>query len=814
MEPDVECVGCGHMAADHANLPGQENAGGCGVEGCACSVMTTGAGQDVSGDPGQAPNPAAQPADDGTESASAIGYQKTGTTDAPWDGAAAEKALGDSPSKDALHACYAWVDPDGDDTTKAAYKFPHHEVSADGVVGDANTNACSSVIGILNGGRGGADIPDADRQGVYDHVAHHLRDAGKDVPAASFTVKITTLATDVTGGSGAANETDQVAQQLDAIVDALSTGDATADALIQAADNSVDLFLAIRGVKDPDEDITVGDSHDEPKDLAAACQAALKAATTYVGDNDDLNEALKLADQLVSLIGDEKAMVAAGATGDDPSVPPAAETGFVSFDMPIMVIEGVDTGDGRFIDPGILTWRELPQPVMGILKTTYGHDEAELVGRLDSIERVDISGDTNPKTGQPYGAGVTALMGSGVFTGLDNAQQIADLIREGFIRGVSVDLGDVESVIEFVDSSGNVVEDDDSWLDDLLFWAAEGTTLADDTEGDDGEDEQQLRMRERITAARLMGVTICPFPAFEGAFIKLADGSESPRVAPDGVTASSAVRVLDEPWERTCAECEGGLVAATEAPMYPPRAWFEVPEPDELTPMTITDDGRVFGHLAGWQSCHTGFSGKCVLAPRSRTDYSQFHLGGIKTAEGEVIPVGHITMGTGHADIFLGERPALEHYDDTGTVVASVVAVDGKHGIWLSGTLEPDVTEVQVRRLRGATLSGDWRQHGRGLELIAALAVNAPGFQVPRARVASGAPQALVAAGVVRTPADDAPTTVTDPGVAAFMDYVLTKDARNIRDGVRTRHAQAAQVALARGEVLANSLRVRMHKGS
>lgn len=44
--------------------------------------------------------------------------------------------------------------------------------------GAANVKACQSVIAILNGGMGGADIPDGDRQGVYDHVAEHIRDSG------------------------------------------------------------------------------------------------------------------------------------------------------------------------------------------------------------------------------------------------------------------------------------------------------------------------------------------------------------------------------------------------------------------------------------------------------------------------------------------------------------------------------------------------------------------------------------------------------------------------------------------------------------
>jgi hypothetical protein len=39
--------------------------------------------------------------------------------------------------------------------------------------------ACINGIAILNGGRGGADVSQRDRQGVYKHLAAHLRDAGR-----------------------------------------------------------------------------------------------------------------------------------------------------------------------------------------------------------------------------------------------------------------------------------------------------------------------------------------------------------------------------------------------------------------------------------------------------------------------------------------------------------------------------------------------------------------------------------------------------------------------------------------------------------
>jgi hypothetical protein len=111
--------------------------------------------------------------------AGAIGRHTTATDTGPWDAGAATTNLpteeGDAAD---YRKCYAWVDSSGDTDTKAAYKFPHHFVSSDGQVGAASTVGCTSGIGVLNGAMGGADIPSGDRQGIYNHLAGHLTDAG------------------------------------------------------------------------------------------------------------------------------------------------------------------------------------------------------------------------------------------------------------------------------------------------------------------------------------------------------------------------------------------------------------------------------------------------------------------------------------------------------------------------------------------------------------------------------------------------------------------------------------------------------------
>lgn len=112
----------------------------------------------------------------------ALASHSTPTTDAAWDGPANEARVRSGEDAAYYRRIYAWRDPEGDEGVKSSYRFIHHMVSADGEPGAANVRACQTGIGVLNGGRGGTTIPDADRQGVYNHLARHLRDADLEPP--------------------------------------------------------------------------------------------------------------------------------------------------------------------------------------------------------------------------------------------------------------------------------------------------------------------------------------------------------------------------------------------------------------------------------------------------------------------------------------------------------------------------------------------------------------------------------------------------------------------------------------------------------
>jgi hypothetical protein len=183
----------------------------------------------------------------------------------------------------------------------------------------------------------------------------------------------------------------------------------------------------------------------------------------------------------------------------------------------------------------------------------------------------------------------------------------------------------------------------------------------------------------------------------------------------------------------------------------PPKTWFENPGLDRVTPISVTADGHIFGHIAPWDVEHTGLPG--VRPPRSRHDYAFFKTGVVATAEGDDIPVGQLTLAGGHAAIQENGRPvtagkAVAHYDDTASAVADLNVGEDEHGIWVSGGLRPGLTASQIRALRASAPSGDWRFINGGHELVAICQVNSPGFPVARAMVASGQMYALVAAGV------------------------------------------------------------------
>jgi 2'-5' RNA ligase len=385
----------------------------------------------------------------------------------------------------------------------------------------------------------------------------------------------------------------------------------------------------------------------------------------------------------------------------------------------VLCVEGIESGDGRMFAANSLDW-EVPSPLSWQIVSQEGHDESIVVGRIDQVARIG-----------------TRIRAKGVFNlntpdGADAYKQLVD----GFIGGVSVDVdsvkdADVELVFPPSDAAG-----DDEDLFEMMFAMPE------------------LMIFHK---GRIRGATMVSIPAFVEAKIFAVGGAmDSPMASGMGMAASAADELAD-------------------VPVNPPDEWFADPQLDAPTPITVTADGRVFGHAALWSSCHLSFPQVCTTPPKEG-DHVYYRLGEIVTASGTSVPVGQITLGTGHAALDTDPRGAVEHYDHTGTSAADVASGEDEHGIWVAGALRPGLTQARVRELRGAKLSGDWRRIGGKLRLVALLAVNVPGFGVPRLKthVANGIQASLIAAGLV-------------PSVAQLGEDAQRRALQLLASGVRRR---------------------------
>lgn len=185
---------------------------------------------------------------------------------------------------------------------------------------------------------------------------------------------------------------------------------------------------------------------------------------------------------------------------------------------------------------------------------------------------------------------------------------------------------------------------------------------------------------------------------------------------------------------------------ASAIPVMPPDDWFDNPGLQAPTAIRVTPEGRVFGHVASWNTSHIGMPNG-VRPPRSRSGYAYFKTGEILTAGGQLLPVGQLTLAGGHAGLQATASEAIKHYDDTNSAIADVTVGEDQHGIWVAGALRPQATPDQVRALRASAPSGDWRMIEGRLEMVAVCQVNVPGFPIPRALAAGGQRYALVAAG-------------------------------------------------------------------
>lgn len=371
-----------------------------------------------------------------------------------------------------------------------------------------------------------------------------------------------------------------------------------------------------------------------------------------------------------------------------------------------LTVEGIETGDGREFKAESLTWADLPLPLRWNKEDSHGgepHTVAVNVGRIDKVWREDSG----------------LIMGEGVLDlSTDDGRTVHGKIKGQFLRGVSVDVDSIKDAdLELVWPENPDADGEGPDPFDMLF----------------ASPEKVVFNRGRIRAATLVDI-----PAFAEAYIALL-GEDGAVVA--GGEPIGAVREARVPRSRSMT---------VQAPARPPAGWFADPGLSVPTGVTVTPEGRVYGHAALWGTCHIGQEGVCVTPPHEEA-HPYYLTGNVWTEDGSSVSVGQITVGTGHAPLTYGYRAASEHYDNTGAAVADVAVGNDAHGIWVAGSVRPGTPESRVHELRAAgQVSGDWRRIGGNLRLVGLLAVNVPGFPVPKLKthLASGQQVALVAAGI------------------------------------------------------------------
>lgn len=376
----------------------------------------------------------------------------------------------------------------------------------------------------------------------------------------------------------------------------------------------------------------------------------------------------------------------------------------------VLAVEDEPTEDGRLLVAGSTSWRDLPLTLMGMLETSdYGHVGAKVSGRIDSITRV-----------------ANDIASAGELTSEFGINELAPLIDNKTVRGVSVDLAVLDWEYRDRETGATLTEDDL-----FMYWL-------------EGKESQVLFA---VLDGVIVGATVLPMPAIANSEISLA--------ASAGLTAAGRAILADALGDRRGALADVPLIrvftpfdrvrsskqliaAAPLVDLEPAtKAHFELTEFPGKTPLTVTEPGpdgwrRVFGHIATWDTCHVGIPGVCTTAPRSYTDpaYALFHQAQYLTREGDTIDVGSLMLGTGHAGLAASRAEATRHYDKPDMVGARVRAVDGEYGIWVSGIVRAELTDAGVRELRENPPSGDWRQYNGHLELVAVCAVAVPGFPV------------------------------------------------------------------------------------
>lgn len=193
------------------------------------------------------------------------------------------------------------------------------------------------------------------------------------------------------------------------------------------------------------------------------------------------------------------------------------------------------------------------------------------------------------------------MAGRGFLLNDENGRTYARYIATGAMRGNSVDLAEVKA--RFVED----FETGDYWVEFYEFKVAATTGVSKPAFAEAHAVVDELSDDELMAS--------------------LVESPMTPLVCEFADDASFCIVGVDEGEELVAS---GALLAAFDD--------FYMPEADAPTKVVVDADGRVYGHLALWESCHDGFADKCMRVPRPMDGYASFNKAGVLTDRGRSRP--------------------------------------------------------------------------------------------------------------------------------------------------------------------------------
>lgn len=409
--------------------------------------------------------------------------------------------------------------------------------------------------------------------------------------------------------------------------------------------------------------------------------------------------------------------------------------------------------------------------------------------------------------------------------GPDGAEYARQLM-EGMTNRVSIDPVEVKAEWRMLGPDGNYfAEPVGGWTEEAVMALPEGT-------------------RPIFTFADwiLAGLAAVPIPAYSQAAIEPVWDYEPCSALPeDAIVASikpaemnfdQIKRILADleqnaPWIAKMAKnAENGQIRLENALNDPKidalvaalpvggqvftRSFFEYPGFDGPTPMTVTEDGRIYGHVRLNGTCfqYGGGAGKgprCIEPPASACNYAKFRVHGAKMDDGSIMAVGALTFGDGHVSRG-GLEASRKHYDDVATVAAKVTAGRDQWGDWIAGEVV-DAYRDRAYDLLLSPLSGHWEPDSDNhnyLEMLAAHIVVTPGYSVPRIVASFDADENVTS--IILT--EDFTQVVVNPG-DAIVASTRAEVAKALAD---IRRAEALSKALGIDEHIATKEQARLQR--